>query len=225
MQGPRCQSDINSTNINVQTDVGTCTVCHHVFKLSEQILSIHLHPLKLEHTVAGVTYRHDWSGHTIVANAWHLPSFLCTLLFALPWTLATVAMFNLAGIMTNGMSSKHFISLMFVCAACSAWVKLLFLAFGKVEVHSYAIEGSIFTGIGIFGFKRHFYWQEIDAIEEDIARDKMQLMGAATQRKIMLLGKKILAFGSFLKAEKYFYLLQAMRQLKSASCNLFPLGV
>jgi hypothetical protein len=35
MKCPNCQVDVVNENINIQTDMGKCQVCNHIFRISE----------------------------------------------------------------------------------------------------------------------------------------------------------------------------------------------
>jgi hypothetical protein len=82
---------------------------------------------------------------------------------------------------------------------------------GRIDVAIDRNDGQIFTGVGPFGWTRHFDWDSIHTVEED------QCFGyhasGSHGRIISLVGQSRVKFGSMLTDARRFYLLQALRKL------------
>ena len=82
--------------------------------------------------------------------------------------------------------------------------------FGRVDVSVVDNQGTVFVGVGPFGWTRRFDWSEITRIEEDLSSN-----ASANNNRVVisLVGKTRLKFGSMLNESRRYYILQGLKLL------------
>lgn len=98
----------------------------------------------------------------------------------------------------------------FLLASLFLWAINLMLICGKVVVTVEGHSGTIFTGVGSIGRTKRFNWLDISAIREQECEPNTPGHQGA---KIVLEGKERTEFGTWLKQNRCYFVLQALRKM------------
>lgn len=221
MNCPKCRAEIPNTNINIQTDMAHCFHCGHIYKISESIHISAYDNFNISEPPKGAWYQHDFDTTTIGASTQSLAAF-----FLVPFMLVWSGI-SLGGIYGSQIIRGEFnlgsslFGIPFILGSIFFWGMTLMTIFGKIELTFNQQGGKVFTGIGKLGFTKNFEWQNIDRIIE--ADSKLRYPGkqGSQGKMIVFEGKKRLSFGTGLKDEREYYLLQALRKIHSEIKNNF----
>lgn len=210
MKCPKCGTSIVAENLNVQTDVGLCQKCKHVFKISEQIDAHIDEDFNIYNTPDGTWIKNDFSG-TILGASTRSPIAIFMVPFMLVWSGG-----SLGGIYGTQILKGEFDALLslfgipfLIGSIVLGSFTLMFLT-GKVELTLDNQGGKVFTGIGKLGWTRSFLWTDIDSIKESSSSLKEN---GKKKTQILMEGKKRISLGAILKPYRLHYLLKALRNL------------
>jgi hypothetical protein len=96
----------------------------------------------------------------------------------------------------------------FLIGSVIFWSLALMAIWGKVEITISQHGGTVFTGLGKIGLKKHFTWKEISKITE-----KSTLINYPGKRgnSTQLTGSKSISFGSGLNESRKFYMIRSLQ--------------
>jgi len=210
MTCPSCSTAIRSSNINIHTDVGQCSACGFVFRVSEQLDGGSADGFDLDRPPDGVWIRHGL--HQIVIGAsTRSPIAYFLVPFMLVWSGG-----SLGGIYGTQIVRGEFDPLMslfgipFLLGAIFFWSITLMAIWGKVEITLDTLGGHVFTGIGTIGRSKRFAWDEVTTVRESgSGRSYPGSQGSI----IVLEGKRRISFGLGVKDDRRYYLLRALKSI------------
>jgi len=163
---PHCGHPIGAYDINPSVDTVRCRQCGawHKFKeIAPGQTGRDFDPYK---TPDGVTYTQSLEGDKIAAST-RSPIAFVLVPFAFIWTIGSVT-----GIYGYGFSGNEIdwvsilLSVPFVIGAAIAGSFGALTTFGQTAVTRYANQGTVFTGVGPFGWTRRFDWNRLQTIRE-----------------------------------------------------------
>ena len=111
----------------------------------------------------------------------------------------------------SDVASFDFFMVPFLMIGSMFWWFALMSVIGKVELTIDRDGGRIFTGIWKIGLYRNFKWQDIDFIQEETF-NFVQYPGNQGAR-ILMEGKRIYSFGSGLRTERRYWMIQTLKIL------------
>jgi len=204
----------------VQTDIGKCQECEHIFKLSEVI----------DYEADGFDINSPPKGAWFITNDATIKLGATTrsaiAFFLVPFTLVWSGG-SLGGIYVTQIISGEFnpfISLFgipFLLGSILLWTISLMAIWGKVEITITDDGGTVFTGLGKIGRKKHFAWEDISRIMEK--HTPFNYPGKKGD-PIHLIGATNISFGSGLSKSRKYYVMRTLqvianRMRKSSDYN------
>lgn len=208
---PVCHRPLLPEDINVQTDLALCKACGQVAKLSA-LANPDFDAAAVSLPPPGVTYSETTGGHVIRATTRHPIAFLLVP-FMMVWSG-----FSLGGIYGSQIWNGRFdfitslFGLPFLGGTVLFGSIALMAVCGQVEVRVSGVEGSVFAGVGPFGWRRPFNLDEVDAIEDSAT--KMNYPGSQGA-SIVLRGSTVLRFGTNLSEPRRYFILNVLRRIKA----------
>ncbi len=193
------------------TDLAFCPQCNDGFKVSESIDQESVSPDSLRNPPKGAWFRKEMDRVVVGATtrspvAFFLVPFMCV------WSG-----FSLGGIYGSQIAKGEFdlgsslFGIPFVLGSILFWSFALMAICGKVEV-SIGNMSSVFVGIGKVGWTRSFEWSAVQTIREDGTNVSYP---GGHQAAIVLEGKERLKFGTGLNEKRRYFVLNALKYLKS----------
>ena len=192
----KCRRVISSDDINVAKDVAYCRQCNISYRLSDLTFGKESDPdVDLRHPPQGAWYRTDGGGTVVGATNRSLGAALGMLFFALFWNgivsvfLAVVisgTLHNLhlpvpvwfpapkmnGGDMGPGMTLFMWLFLTpFLLIGLLLAITLISSLIGRTEVKIENLRGTIFTGVGVIGWKRRFDPSQVRDVRLDETRN------------------------------------------------------
>ncbi|MHC4194257.1 MAG: hypothetical protein ACYSP9_08825 [Planctomycetota bacterium] len=212
IQCPYCHQVLPSNGINVQTDIGFCARCNEGFKVSESIDVDEANEAVFNKRPGGTWFEegiHEFSvgASTRSPIAFFLVPFMCV------WSG-----FSLGGIYGAQIASGKFnltlslFGIPFILGSIMFWGFALMAVCGKVVVRVRHRVGSIFVGVGAIGWRRAFDWAEVRVIREEGANVHYP---GGYGKGIVFEGKSRLRFGTNLNERRRYFMLQALKYLKT----------
>jgi hypothetical protein len=208
MNCPHCNFPLQTENLNITTDTGLCAQCSTIFKVSELLNPIITSEFDINQGPKGTWVRAELN-ELIVGGSTR--SFMAFFLvpFMIIWTSLSVGG-TLFAAFSEGEVNWFLVlfSIPFLAGAVLFWSIAMMFIWGKVEVRLHKTGGTIFTGLGKIGRRKHFTWQEVDRVgitptlktSKGYSGGGLYLEGA--NRKI--------DFGSFLNEERKAYFQKAL---------------
>lgn len=167
MNCPNCNTPILPKNINISTDIGQCTACHTVFKISEQVERNTLPPelvtFDLEATPKRIDIKHTDQSTILTASLRSKAAFVFVLLFLFLFTI-TSSIYILQLIIGTFYLKLSLFTLPFFIAALLVGMKALKNLFGKITITISSERLNVFNGIGKFGIEKSIYLNDISKI-------------------------------------------------------------
>ncbi len=211
---PECHAAILEDDINVGTDIAKCDSCGQVFRISDQIGDDDNDrgPRDTTDLVApsGTKFVRTSNGFVLSAStrskiAWFLVPFSAV------WIGGSMGGIYGAQIVSGQLDPT--LSLFGVPFVIGSMVLGAFTAMkivGKVVNSAEGYDGSIFTGVGGYGWKRNFSWSDVDRVREDVG----SMMGQNAHHQVIRLeGRRRISFGFMLSDEKRYFLLKTLETL------------
>lgn len=210
LQCPKCETLIPAEKMNVATDLAVCPSCDEVFQLSELVASGgDAADVDLSDPPRGVWFHRDFDGFRLGASlrspiAFFLVPFMCV------WSG-----FSLGGIYGTQIWKGEFdlgtslFGIPFVIGTLLFGSIALMSVCGKVVIRVDRNHGSVFTGVGPFGWRRRFDWREVQSVKEPVSANS----DSANSKSIALEGEDRLVFGSGLNEARRYFVLQALRRM------------
>lgn len=222
MNCPKCQTVVQPQSLNIQTDVGQCQSCNHLFKISESLGSSNSTEVDFDmnELPKGTWFRRD--RHDIVIGA---STRSAIAIFLIPFSLVWCGG-SLGGIYGSQILTGKFSLLMslfgipFLLGSVVLVSFTLMAILGKVELTLYRYGGKVFTGIGSIGKTKKFKWDDINTITE-VSNAVMNSSyrsrnhSRRSSEKILMEGQRRISFGSGLKESRRYYLLKSLQSILS----------
>jgi hypothetical protein len=216
MNCPQCKAEVPSTHLNIQTDLGQCLQCNHIFKISEHIDIPSDDPFDMQHPPQGAWIRQERNDLVFGATT-RSPLAFFLVPFMLVWSGG-----SLGGIYGYQLISGEFNLLLslfgipFLLGSVLFWSLALMAIWGKVEVTVDKNRGKIFTGIGTIGRSSTFEWDDIASVKE---KESAQYKSRNTTTNIVLEGKKRISFGTGLNSSRQYYVFRTLKEIHSKVKN------
>jgi len=160
---PKCNTQIDSVNINVAENICVCQSCNELFKLSEipdqDIIDETERMLENPPQEAWVKKDMD---KTSVGVSTHSKNAFILALFAIAFSGVSLFIFSKA--MVTGNSLIILFVSTFVFFSVYLWIKVIFSAYGKIELVMTHNEDFLFIGVGTIGKKHFINWQSVKNI-------------------------------------------------------------
>ncbi|MFK5983593.1 MAG: hypothetical protein QM499_11810 [Flavobacteriaceae bacterium] len=208
MKCPKCNSDIQTENINIQTDIAQCKKCQNIFKISENIENYVDDGFNVNDTPNGTWIKTDFN-NTIIGATTRSPIAFFLVPFMLVWSGGSIG-----GIYGSQLASGEFdlfqslFGIPFLIGSIIFWSLTLMAIWGKVELTLDNQGGKIFTGIGNIGLNKTFLWSDISNLKEKQVNFRYP---GSQGSSLVFGGKKRISFGSGLKEARRYYLIKAIK--------------
>ena len=205
---PLCQSEILVENVNIQTDVARCHKCDNIFKISEVISIYDEKPFNIDSPPKGAWIIKDIDQIKIGATTRSGFAFFLVP-FMIVWSGGAIGGIYVTQIMEGKFELfQSLIGIPFILGAILFWSITFMTIWGKVEITFDKTGGTAFTGVGKFGIKKTFRWDEVDQI---IERRSKWNNNNNNQTAITLEGAKRITFGTGLNDNRKYYLLRSLQ--------------
>lgn len=213
IQCPKCQSAIETADVNMSEGVALCRVCESVIRVQEIVEQVEADARPTVATPAGA-----WEseiGDRKVFGASTRSSFA---FFMIPFMVVWSG-FSLGGIYGTQIASGQFSLAMslfgipFVLGSILFWTAALMAVCGKVEVTIHGADGDVFTGIGPVGWRRKFRIDEFNRVSEYSDHGA----GARIRGAIALEGSRRLVMGSMLNEARRYYMVKKLEAVLAQS--------
>jgi hypothetical protein len=219
---PKCSQELPADQINVAKDTAYCPACREAFILSQLIGADESEPeVDPGDPPPGCRLTPLPNGFVIFASArsaktWFMIIF--TLFWnAITWTLMGAIIVSLIQYGFTKELLDHFSVFTFLflipfvlIGLGTAGIAATTIA-GHVRVTVQDDQGSIFTGVGSFGWTRRFAWSELRSITEQYNN-----CDGGSLFYLVLDGRRRIRFGSLLNEERRRYVLAVLRQVLAA---------
>jgi len=208
---PHCRQAVPPDQVNMGTDLAFCPKCNEGFRVSESIDEEAVNPDVLRNPPQGAWFKREM-GQVIIGASTRSPVAFFLVPFMCVWSGG-----SLGGIYGSQLFKGQFdltmslFGIPFILGSILFWSFALMSIFGKVEV-TLARPSYVFVGIGRFGWTRKFDWYAMQTIREDVAT--MSYPGGH-QVGIVLEGKDRLKFGTGLNEKRRYFMLNALKYLKT----------
>lgn len=206
---PKCKHEVDTTDINVAADIAHCKKCNEVFSLSELLNKDVIKSFDLTNPPSGSWFKRLPQGFQVGVSTKSFAAFFI-IPFMVVWSGA-----SLGGIYGSQIISGKFDPFMsffgipFLLGSVIFWAIGLMFIFGKVTVTVEQNNCTIFTGIGSIGWSRYCKWNEISSVYDYVSTTSRNNRSST----IVLEGKKRVSFGSLVKSERKYFMIQALRKM------------
>ncbi|MEQ8713404.1 MAG: hypothetical protein RIC80_10320 [Cyclobacteriaceae bacterium] len=208
MNCPNCNTEVQSQNINIQTDVAQCQSCHNIFKISEALDESNSDGFDLNNPPKGTWIRNEMN-QIIIGATTRSPIAFFLVPFMVVWSGGSLG--GIYGSQVLNGEFDPFMSLFgipFLIGSVIFWSLALMAIWGKVELTLDKQGGKAFTGIGTIGLTKKFTWDEISSIREK--QSNFNYPGSQGG-SILLEGKRRISFGMGVKGSRRYYLFRALK--------------
>lgn len=211
---PSCSREVPLADINIGADTALCRACGNLFAPSALTGGSPAPRVDLMSPPPGVSV--ERFGRDIVISAsTRSPMALFFVPFMLVWSGV-----SLGGIYGPQLGKGVFdpigslFGLPFLLGTAVLGSYALMTLMGRVAVRISGGEGSVFTGIGPFGWQRGFRTADIARVDEKLSRFRH---GEQNLHGIALEGRRRIVFGTLLNDERRHFVLNALRQILQES--------
>ena len=210
MKCPNCQNEVVNENINIQTDMGKCQNCNHLFRVSENFDSSPKFAFDINQPPKGAWYKNDMQEIKLGATL-RSPIAFFLVPFMLIWSGG-----SLGGIYGTQIANQEFSLLQslfgipFIIGTLIFGFFTLLVLFGKVELTIDRQGGKVFTGIGKLGKSKSFIWNEVSRIREN----HIQNASNKQQGQIFIDAAQPIRFGLGLSPERQHYIFHALKRIQ-----------
>ncbi len=209
---PKCESPIPASRLNAVTDIAICDACDEAFDLSTLIVKGVDEGFRIDEPPPGASFEETGVGWRLTASTRSAIAF-----FLVPFMMVWSG-FSLGGIYGTQIAAGEFNLLLslfgipFVLGTLVFGSLALMTSCGHIVVTTQYEEGTVFSGIGLFGRTQRFDWAKVSRIEEQHGIGKR----SQTTNVLLVGDKRIECFGGLLTSERRYYVVQALR-MKLAS--------
>ena len=210
MKCPNCQTEVLNESINIQTDMGKCQACQHLFHVSEHFDAASF-PFELNQPPAGAWYQNDMQTIKLGASM-RSPVAFFLVPFMLIWSGG-----SLGGIYGTQIVSQNFnliqslFGIPFLLGTLVLGFFTLLTLFGKVELTIDRQGGKVFTGIGRLGKSKTFAWHEVKRIHKSREVNSTRKQ----QGQIVIDAAQPIRFGLGLSQERRYYIFHALKKIQT----------
>jgi len=235
----RCRQKIPAEDVNIANDIAFCRACNLAHKLSELVHGTSLDAnLDVTRPPQGTWYRNRGLGAVIGASHRSMGAALGLLFFTLFWNgivsifvmLALSATLHHLGISTPewfptpkmnggemGIGMTMFLWLFltpFILIGFAMFLAFLSSLAGRTEIQIHHSAGTVFSGIGLVGWRRRFNTTSIKEvrIESQSWQGRTGNRRGKSQIVLEMENGKPIKFGSMLQPERMQFLAAALRQ-------------
>jgi len=207
---PECKSDVPRTDVDMSSETAFCWHCQKNFACKDWIESALVTPESLQHPPIGAAYEQSPDGFKVVVSTgsyrwlfflpaacfWSKLAYLFTWALLHPKSIEPGAGWVLIPVLT-----------LFYLLGAALWGGALMPIFGKVAIRVDGDSGSIFTGIGVLGWRRRFNWRGVERIRLTTFYSKKW-----NREQITLEGDEVIQVARGVSHDRLCYLLTALRQ-------------
>ncbi len=211
---PNCGRTVGGDDINVAADVAMCRACGEAFKLSDAVDSQTPDVFDVATPPRGAWFEKSHNGFHLGASTRSIYA-LFIVPFAALWVGGSLSALYGSQIFGGEFDPiRTLIGIPFVVASIALISVASMMLCGKITVTVQNNLGYVFTGVGPFGWKRRFRWDDMKTISEGPGIFGMRSNYGNRLAVILMEGKTRLAFGSLLSEEKSYFVLQALRKMR-----------
>jgi hypothetical protein len=208
----RCRNRLPSADINVSVDTALCRRCGASFRFSELVQPYGATVFDVSNPPLGASFNTTAGGFitgatTRSSQAWFLVPFM------LVWSG-----FSLGGLYGSQFQAGRFdlgqslFGIPFVLGTMLFGSQAIMTACGRIAVARSGDEGTVFEGVGPFGWTRRFRWSDLESVTEGEASYGPR--GGPNYRVITLSFRSrerpSLQFGTLLSEERRWFLISAL---------------
>lgn len=210
MNCPNCNAVLLSENINIQTDIAKCVMCHEIFKVSLNVFN-EQDTFDVNEKPSGTWLKKEFN-QTVLGATTRSPIAFFMVPFMIVWSVGAIG-----GIYGTQIASGKFdlfsslFGIPFIIGALVFWSLALMSINGKVELTLSNEGGKIFTGFGKIGFKNEFKWKDISTITE--GQSSLARYPGKQGGTIIIDGKKRISFGTGLSQARIYYVLKSLQKM------------
>ena len=208
---PKCGRNIETNNINLQTDVAQCIICYEVFKISESFNTPAASNFSISSPPKGAWYDKEFDKVTVGAST-RSPIAFFIVPFMIVWSGG-----SLGGIYGTQIASGEFsfftslFGLPFLIGTLIFGSLAVMSVAGKVEVVIENSVAKIFVGVGGLGWTRTFDWNKVQIIREENTAARYP---GGFNSGIVLEGEARIKFGTNLNENRRYFILNVLKQQK-----------
>ena len=210
---PLCFAEFPAADVNVAADVAYCKHCREASKVSELINEGNESSFDLSNVPAGVAFSETHDGWELASTTRNWAAW-----FIVPFTVVWSGL-TLTGIYYIQIAEGRFdpgrslFGLPFLIGTIFLVGMCLMMMLGQVRISVSDGQGSIFRGLGRFGWRRKFNWSSVHQIEEG-----QRYVGAhgSNQWLIVMHGAEVTRLGHLVTESRRRYILHALRGLLKA---------
>jgi hypothetical protein len=215
---PKCGVQIPIEEVNIAKDLARCTRCAQIYPAS-QLLELD-DGVQLDAPPSGARFSRGADGFVVEATtrspiAVFLVPFMCV------WSGGSIV-----GIYGGQIKSGEFslgmslFGLPFLIMGGMLWGMALMAIAGKVRVRVRGDQGEIFTGVGLFGFRRRFSWNGVRRISRSNASTRYPGSNASA---LEIEGREAQIFGTGLNAQRQAFMHSVLRKMLAEHRPIEPL--
>ena len=209
---PKCNRLLDSEDVNVGTDTAFCRDCDEAFALSKLVHREKAAAVDLNQPPKGTWFEKTFDGFIAGSTTRHPVAFILVP-FMCVWSGGALGGIYGSQIATGEYSIiLSLFGLPFVLGSVLFWSLALMAVCGKVTVTVDSHEGVVFTGVGSLGRRKRFNWFNMTAVREEASQ--MNRPGSRGSC-VILEGKERIKFGSGVRDDRRYFLLQALRKMLS----------
>jgi hypothetical protein len=207
---PTCGVLLPAAQVNVAKDLAVCPKCEEAFSLSALLANTDTGDFDIHQPPPGAWFEETMTGWRI-GDSTRSPAAIFLIPFLCVWSGLSLG--GIYGIQIAQGQFNPFLALFgipFVLGTLFFGSYAVMMVCGQVVVSCDGDEGSVFTGVGPFGWTRRFDWSSISAVEEEyvpLGRSRVPC------RVIALLGQSKVQLGRMLNEARGYYLLRGLRTL------------
>ena len=206
---PKCRTEIPLEDVNVSTDLALCRQCSQTYSFAELSQNREVLDVDFSRPPRGVWYRNQGNEFEVGSStrSW-------AALFLVPFTLVW------AGGSIGGIYGSQFIhhkfdlfqslfGIPFLIGSVVLVSLTLMTVLGKLAVRGTGDHGSVFIGVGPFGWNRRFRWSEIRSVKMSLTKWQQNNRNLPV---IELEGPTAIRFGSQLSEKRRNFIYAVLRQ-------------
>lgn len=212
MNCPKCNSEVQKQNINIQADVAQCQNCDAIFKISENLDESNADGFDLNNPPKGAWIRNEMNQIVIGATT-RSPIAFFLVPFIVVWSGGSIG-----GIYGTQFAEGEFdpsmslFGIPFLIGSIILWSLALMAIWGKVELTLDKQGGRVFTGVGNIGLGNRFTWDEVLTVKEK--QSDFNYLGSQGG-SILLEGKRRISFGKGVNESRRYYIYRALKSIIS----------
>ncbi|WP_425404293.1 hypothetical protein [Hwanghaeella sp.] len=206
-----CGEEIDAQDINIEKDIAKCAACGEVFAAS---VGVHgggaADPFDPHDCPEGVSFDKNSQGFVLTATT-RSGSALFLIPFTLVWSGFSIGNLYIVPLLSGkGLGVTGLFGIPFVIGTVILVSACLMRVMGRVEIRADGYDGTVFTGVGPFGWTKRFSWRDVWRINEG---DSSFRVNRQARRQLSLDGKRRIAFGTMLSEERMYHVRKTLEGL------------